>query len=423
MENGGPKILILSSYDVGGASIAAIRLHEALLKSGVQSRLLTLHKSKNDIPEHYQFQVSGGLRERFKLKLRQRAEHKLRNSLRLPNNESLSGKYSIPVASYEVHNSPHWKWADVVNLHWVNEWISAENLLVHAGDKPIIWTLHDEHLFTGGCHYSESCKGFESECQHCPLLANSSLPEIASLSLKAKLHAFQQFPPNMKIVAPSQWMVDKARRSSLLSNLEGRRIFNSLDRQVFHPVPDDVCREVLGIPLDKTILLTVTQSLDDERKGFKILKEALDSQGLPEDWFLCTVGKLESGISISGVPHKHLGSIQDHRLMAIIYNSASVFVHPATEDNLPNVVAEALMCGIPVAGFQIGGMPEMVNQENGFLAEEVNPSSLVDAIHQALSISAVKRKEISNLASAQFSAERQVREFMELATGMIQSQS
>lgn len=418
MEASGLKILILSAYDVGGASIAAIRLHEALLKAGVQSRLLTLHKSKNDIPEHYQYQVSGGLREKFKLKLRQRAEHKLRNSLRMPENQSLSGKYSIPVASYEIHNSPHWQWADLVNIHWVNEWISAENLVTHAGNKPMIWTLHDEQLFTGGCHYSETCRGFETDCSNCPILANSSMPEIAYHSLKAKLHAFQQFPPNLKIVAPSQWMVDKAAKSSLLSRLEGRRIFNSLDKQIFLPVPIDVCREVLGIPKDKTVLLTVTQSLDDERKGFHVLKKALEAGGLPEDWMLCTVGKSESGITITGIEHMHLGSINDHRLMAIIFNSASVFVHPATEDNLPNVVAEALMCGIPVAGFQIGGMPEMVNSLNGSLAPEISPEALTNAIKSALSVTSSK-EEISKAASAQYSAQRQAKEFIELANQMV----
>jgi glycosyltransferase involved in cell wall biosynthesis len=244
------------------------------------------------------------------------------------------------------------------------------------------------------------------------------MPEIAYHSLKAKLHAFQQFPPNLKIVAPSQWMVDKAAKSSLLSRLEGRRIFNSLDKQIFLPVPIDVCREVLGIPKDKTVLLTVTQSLDDERKGFHVLKKALEAGGLPEDWMLCTVGKSESGITITGIEHMHLGSINDHRLMAIIFNSASVFVHPATEDNLPNVVAEALMCGIPVAGFQIGGMPEMVNSLNGSLAAEISPEALTIAIKSALSISSSK-DEISKAASAQYSAQRQAKEFIELASQMV----
>jgi glycosyltransferase involved in cell wall biosynthesis len=412
------NILILNSYDIGGASIAAIRFHQALLKSGVNSRLMTLHKTRNDIPEHYQYHVSGGILKKIWLKLRQRSEHRRKNSLTVPENESLSGKFSIPLASYQVHDSPHWKWADVVNLHWVNEWISAEVLVAYAKGKPLIWTLHDEHLFTGGCHYSERCNGFETDCNNCPLLVNSSQPDIANHSLNAKLHAFQQFPPNLKIVAPSGWMVKKAARSSLLNQFDGKRIFNSLDKEVFLPVPQDVCREVLGIPREKTVLLSVTQSLDDERKGFRILKEALDTEGLPENWILCTVGKSNEGFSVSGIEYKHLGSIQDQRLMAIIYNAASVFVHPATEDNLPNVVAESLMCGIPVAGFAIGGMPEMVNEENGCLADTIGPESLLEAIHKALSLGA-KKNSISAAASELFSPERQAREFMALAESMV----
>ena len=104
--------------------------------------------------------------------------------------------------------------------------------------------------------------------------------------------------------------------------------------------------------------------------------------------------------------------------MAIIYNAASVFVHPATEDNLPNVVAESLMCGIPVAGFSIGGMPEMVNEENGFLADNVTPAALLDAIHKALILSP-KKQEISQSAADQFSPEKQAREFMALARTMV----
>jgi glycosyltransferase involved in cell wall biosynthesis len=332
----------------------------------------------------------------------------------------MRGKYSIPDASYEIHQSPHWKWADVVNIHWISEWLSAESLMTHAGDKPLIWTLHDEHLFTGGCHYSEHCTGFERDCSNCPLLAESSLPDIASHYLKAKLHAYQQFQPDMKIIAPSQWMVNKAGRSSLLSGIEGKRIFNSLDRQIFLPVPQEVCREVLGIEKDKTVLLTVTQTMEDERKGYRILKEALNSDGLPDNWILCTVGKLDPSQEVSGIPHKHLGSIQDQRFMAIIYNSASIFIHPATEDNLPNVVAEALMCGIPVAGFNIGGMPEMIDESNGRLADEISASALLEVVNKSLELTG-KREKISADAALRYSADNQARDFFALAESMLKA--
>ncbi|HPI11595.1 MAG TPA: hypothetical protein PLK63_11180, partial [Catalimonadaceae bacterium] len=83
--------MILSSYDVGGASIAAIRLHMALLNAGFQSRLMTLHKSSGNIPEHYQYQPQTGWKNKIELKFRQRAEHQQKNSLHLPKGQSLSG--------------------------------------------------------------------------------------------------------------------------------------------------------------------------------------------------------------------------------------------------------------------------------------------------------------------------------------------
>ncbi len=417
MNSSGPNILILSSYDIGGASIAAIRLHLALLKSGANSRLLTLHKSNGNLPEHYQYQTSGGWKNKIELKLRQRSEHQQKTALQLPEGESLSGEFSLPVAPYDVTSSSHWDWADVVNIHWVNEWISIENLVAKAGNKPMIWTMHDMHAFTGGCHYSHGCRGFESECRNCPLLERSSIPQLAHQFWKSKKTALYVHQPNIKVVAPSQWMVDLAAKSSLFSFFDGQRIFNSLDTTIFKLLPQEMSRKVLGLP-DKKILLSVIQSLRDKRKGFSILIETLKQIPDPENWALVTVGKLHEGTLESGMEHIHLGTINDERLMAIIYNSASVFVHPATEDNLPNVVAEALSCGIPVAGFAIGGMPEMVIQnENGILATDTQPGLLLSAIRDTISLNPDRKKIMEN-AHRKFSGEAQVKAFLELAGQM-----
>jgi len=415
----GLKILILSSYDVGGASIAAIRLHLALLSAGVQSRLLTLHKSNGNIPEHYQFQPYSGWKSKIELKFRQKAEHQQKNSLHLPKGQSLSGEFSMPLASFDVTNSDHWKWADVVNLHWVNEWISLENLVAKSNHKPMIWTMHDMHAFTGGCHYSHSCMGFEMECNNCPMLLHSSIPQLAHDFWKSKKTALYVHQPKFRIVAPSQWMVDLAAKSSLFSEFTGSRIFNSLDTSVFKPLPQEMCAAVLGLPNNKKIMLSVIQSLKDRRKGFSILVDALKKMPDPENWLLCTVGKLHGEPTDTGVEHIHLGSIQDERLMAIIYNAAHVFVHPATEDNLPNVVVEALCCGLPVAGFQIGGMPEMVIQhQNGTLTSTLTPEGLLNAIHETCSIQSQKI-QIAAAAHQTYSAAEHVKQFLQVAEELV----
>ncbi len=414
MEISSPKILILSAYDVGGASIAAIRLHLGLLKLGVNSKLLTLHKSSSNIPEHYQFQPSSNWKEKVYLKLRQRNEHKQKTSLELFDNTSLSGEFSMPIASYDITNSPLWDWADVVNLHWVNEWISLENLLAKAGKKKIVWTMHDMHLFTGGCHYSHGCEGFKLECKDCPMLQKSNMPQLANQFWKVKTNALKLNKPFLTITSPSSWMAGLVGSSSLLRDFKSMAIPNSLDTNIFKPAPKKQSRQALNLPTEKIILLTVIQSLKDKRKGFQLLLDSLIYLPEPERFVLLTVGGLNKDIPLHKIEHIHLGSLVDERLMAMVYNSADILVHPAVEDNLPNVVVESICCGVPVVGFNIGGMSEMVsNGLNGFLSDITKPEVLAQSIVSVLE-SNLNKVEISQAAHAKFALELQAKNFQKL---------
>lgn len=419
MKNPKPNILIVSTYDVGGASLAALRLHLALLKNGQNSRFLCLHRSRFDIPEQYSFSAPSGIKQKIKLKLRQRAEHQHRQLLSVPEGESLSGEFSPTTSSYEISQSPHWEWADVVNLHWVNEWISFENLLPDAGSKKLIYTMHDMHAFTGGCHYSHDCDGFERDCSDCPLLKRSSLPQLAHQNWKSRKTALGQSRPFLWITAPSQWMIHLAAKSSLLGSFPGIRIFNSVEPEIFHPRSQEAAKEVLSLPKDKILILTVIQSLKDKRKGFDLLIKAMQEMENPDRYCLCTVGKWDENPLKIPVQHIHLGSIMDEKLMAIVYSSASILAHPAIEDNLPNVVVEALCCGIPTAGFRIGGMPEMIeNGVNGSLSEEVSPKGLVKAMGEALQLRN-QGSEIASSARQTFGPENQAQQFMNLVSSIL----
>jgi len=407
-----PNILILSAYDVGGASIAAIRQHVAFLEAGLNSRLLTLHKSSHQIPQHDQFSPEPGWGNRLSLKFRQRKVHKQLIGLQLPPGKTLSGEFSMPIAAYDVTSSQHWAWADVVVLHWVNEWISIEMLAEKAGKKPLIWVMHDMHAFSGGCHYNHGCEGLIHECAQCPLLAGSNKPELAFYFLRKKKKSLEKHPLNLAITAPSQWMVDWSKRSALFKNLPHQAIFNGVNVRIFKPLEKKSCRQVLGLPIEKHILLCVVQSLDDARKGFGHLLQMLHALPQPENWVICTVGHLKSGHDPLPVEHIHLGSLVDERLMAMVYNAATIFVHPAIEDNLPNVVVEALACGIPVAGFRIGGMPEMVMEgKNGYLATTIHGDSLAEAVMHTANAK-FSAREIADDAEQRFSLATHARNFL-----------
>lgn len=419
MNKKNPNILILSAYDVGGASIAAIRLHLGLLGIGANSKLLTLHKTSTNIPEHYQYTPSGSWGNKIALKFRKRREYSRKNSLLLPENKSLSGEFSMPIASYDVTESELWAWANVVNLHWVNEWIGLENLLSKCGSKQLIWTMHDMHVFTGGCHYAHECLGYLNECKDCPMLKQSNIPQLAYQFWKAKKAAFSLNPPNLTITAPSMWMANLAKNSTLLKDFNAISIPNSLDTNIFTSISKEVCRTVLQIPQDKIVLLSVIQSLSDRRKAFDIFLGTIQTIPNPEKFILCTVGHLKDKIQTGSLKHIHLGSISDERLMAIVYNCADIFVHPAIEDNFPNVVIEALSCGIPVAGFKIGGMPEMVQQGiNGILSEEIGSQSLSKSISEVLSLN-LNKDAISKNAHENYGLKVQANRIQQLAEELL----
>ena len=59
-----------------------------------------------------------------------------------------------------------------------------------------------------------------------------------------------------------------------------------------------------------------------------------------------------------------------------IYNLSDILIFPSRQDNLPNVVIEAMSTGLPVIGFDIGGMKDLIkNNFNGYLC---NPFDIND---------------------------------------------
>lgn len=109
-----------------------------------------------------------------------------------------------------------------------------------------------------------------------------------------------------------------------------------------------------------------------------MLIDALKKYNNPEV-LLCSVGSINEILDLQN--YNHIGKIYDERLMSIIYSAADVFVIPSLEDNLPNTVIESLMCGTPVIGFNIGGIPDMVeNNVDGILCEKQDADSLLKGI-------------------------------------------
>jgi len=84
-------------------------------------------------------------------------------------------------------------------------------------------------------------------------------------------------------------------------------------------------------------------------------------------------------------PVKVLGYLHAEKDVAQAYGATDVFVIPSIADNQPTMVVESLACGVPVVGFETGGIPDMIqHRSNGYLAEFKNHRDLAEGIKYCL---------------------------------------
>ena len=77
---------------------------------------------------------------------------------------------------------------------------------------------------------------------------------------------------------------------------------------------------------------------------------------------------------------KFLGKKQGDNLVKV-YQNSDVFCLTSNYDNYPNVIFEAMACGLPVIGTNVGGISsQVIDNETGFLIQNNNIEQLKNAI-------------------------------------------
>ena len=91
----------------------------------------------------------------------------------------------------------------------------------------------------------------------------------------------------------------------------------------------------------------------------------------------------------------NLGFISDEQALAEIYNTSDLFILPSVQDNLPNMVVEAMACGVPAVTFKSGGVLDLViHEETGLVADAFSARDLSDQISRLI-IDSQLRKRLS----------------------------
>lgn len=370
------NVLLLNTSDtMGGAAIAALRLLRALRGVGQEATLVVRDATLSPAPEG----VTRVSRPRWWLRLLFVLEA-LVVYVCSGFKRSAVFQYAPAVAGVDITTLPEFAKADVVHLHWVNQgFMSLQSLAkLAASGKPVVWTMHDTWPMAAisPMNYDLATWPSHNPTTTCPEPhAVRGLRWLAQRCYRHK-QAIYARAPHWQFVGCSQWITQLAQHSALLGSHSVRSIHNPLDTTRFCVGSQATARQALALPEDRFLLLFVAYNVTAHHKGYDLLCEALhllrcENPQLHSELGLILVGKEAHAMAhLSGVPTFAHEFISDTDTMIRLYQAADTLVMPTRFDNLPNCIAEAMACGLPVVSTHVGGVPEMIDHlETGYLAQ------------------------------------------------------
>ena len=168
-------------------------------------------------------------------------------------------------------------------------------------------------------------------------------------------------------------------------------IYNGVDLDVFEPVPREKARNELGIESRQKLILfvgnlLVTKGCNELLAAFSNLSRAAGDIHL----YFIGKGPVEKGLKDAAaraglIDCVHFRGEIGHSELVYWYNSADLMCLPSYNEGVPNVLLEAMACGLPVVSTTVGGIPEIVSADSGLLVKPKNIEDLQDALDVGLS--------------------------------------
>jgi glycosyltransferase involved in cell wall biosynthesis len=339
------RVLHVSATDgQGGAGVAVLRLHDALLRRGVESRVLFAWNERN-APETRTWRQPERLRGRLQ-----------------DFGRRIGLNYVVLPFGFGLPFRRDYRWADVVHFHNLHGgYFNYLALPAVTRVRPSLMTLHDIWPFTGHCGYSFDCRRWETGCGSCPYL--ETYPSVARdrTRLEWKLKAWAFGRSRLEIVCPSEALSLEA-GASLLKTLPRRVIHHGIDLEVFRP-GDRHARRALGIRDEAFVVLLGAFDLRSAHKGIDVAIAALGAlpAAVADRIHVLALGhggeEVRSKLKLPCTP---VGFLTDDVRKRDIYAAADVLLYPTRADIFGLMPLEAIACGVPVVASHLQGVDEVV---------------------------------------------------------------
>jgi len=292
-------------------------------------------------------------------------------------------------AAKEILEHPWYKNAGIVQLHNLHgNFFKFDTLSRIASEKPTVWTLHDGWALTAHCAHCYDCKKYNNGKHFTPglrrygaMLWNNS---EYLWNTKKRIYANS---PKLNIVTPSQWLANRV-KYSILKGKSLTVINNGIDVNVFKPRDKNRIRRELRLPTDKILIAYVAQmgTLDPRKGGTYFLETAKYFLNNPNIIFLC-IGGIIGNKNVQKENIIYMPFISDKEELSHYYSSADLFLFTSLAENFPLVTLEAMASGLPVIGFDVGGVKEQVKHKvNGYIAKYKDSKELIVGINYFLNL-------------------------------------
>ncbi|MCP4050334.1 MAG: glycosyltransferase, partial [bacterium] len=240
----------------------------------------------------------------------------------------------------------------------------------------VIWTLHDEWSLTWLPGYSTGCSHCRTGSGTCTNIytypGTYNYTFTASI-LKRKQSVLKNWSPT--IVCPSQDLADQV-MGSYLKNQDIQVIHNGIDTELFRPARDKrKLRTRYNLPADKKIILVSSADIRNKIKGIKFVLDIIDYFD-PDKFVFLIIGKgcFNTKNTIN------YGFVNNEQEMSDLYASSDIYCFPSLAEICPFSVLESMACGLPVIGFDIKPLREIICNDNGILVETKNTQKLYSSI-------------------------------------------
>lgn len=167
-------------------------------------------------------------------------------------------------------------------------------------------------------------------------------------------------------------------------------IENAIDVSAYENLPArDEARRTLNLPSGQFVIGAVGRL--SAEKAFDVLIRAVDQlidSGLPVSLIIAGDGPERSRLEALIRELKRedqirlTGHVSDPR---VVFAALDAFVISSTSEGLPNVLLEAMACGVPVISTAVGGIPKVITDEHdGLLIPSGSEAALVTSLTRLL---------------------------------------